>query len=140
MAYMVVGGWGCYEVGDNESTKLWFRAKQEAATQFASTSTDYRKKAAAEAKLVDESEYLIWTSDEYFRVATFCFPEIRLDHDGAPLESDVRRVWKDADGIDASPFIIDFIGADWGECDIDDLGGPECRDFCGYVGSFLVAS
>lgn len=77
-AYLVLGAYGCHDVGSIKSVFAWHAREQQAREVYFRHLEAMRAAMQAEADLIDTSESLEWTSNYYLNLALLRFPLIEL--------------------------------------------------------------
>ena len=75
MSYLVIGSYGCWEAEADSRTE-WYTSIEVAEARYASLRDELESLAETEANMVENSDALIWTSEEYYYIGLFGFPSL----------------------------------------------------------------
>ena len=132
-AFLVLGHYGCHDVGSIKSVFAWHAREQQAREVYSRHLEAMRAAMQAEADLIDAAESLEWTSDYYLNLALLRFPLIELsDQKPTALSvlsffhargSEVKSYWDyciETESDSEGPSSCGGLGDDWLDDELTD--------------------
>ena len=115
MFYLVIGSYGCWEAEADSHTE-WYASLEVAEARYASLRDELESLAETEANIVENSDGLIWTSQEYYYIGLFGFPSsIFIGEYPTHQQLEELSEYLESDGRTIAGFMLMADGATWGE-------------------------